>query len=493
VSPLRITWAAQERFAELSGDRNPFHSDPVASRATPFGATSVHGFHLVLLALERLVGGIDRVADSLRESGASVAVTFRRPVEIGPDLDATVTVEVADGGDGHWRLDLSEEVWPIATVDLRLGTGQSTPEPAGSQDGALGQFAERPVDPIERRADDIAELIGATGSFPVVDTSMIDEEFGALAMMIGRVRVASIAAMSGVIGMQMPGLYSLDSSFRLDIEPVVEDSTTAASLQVSLAGFDERFGLTTVSMSGPGVRGRVKAFVRPAPVELDPAVVASLVSPAEFVGTRWLVVGGTRGLGAAVAGLAAAGGGEVMVTGRPGGPAQSTGLNRGAQRAVDVTHATLDDLAPLAEFRPTYLAYCATPSMSLGVAGTWSESLVERYVAVYADAFERVVTGVFADRLEVGEPIGVIWPSTASIEQSARGLAEFTAAKAAGEERCEALRQRWPTLAIAAPRVPRLATDQTAAYVPTELADPASTMLPVMRSLVVTVRSEARG
>ena len=43
-------------FAALSGDFNVQHLDPVSARRLIFGTTVVHGVHLVMLALDRLLG-----------------------------------------------------------------------------------------------------------------------------------------------------------------------------------------------------------------------------------------------------------------------------------------------------------------------------------------------------------------------------------------------------------------------------------------------------
>src|SRR5438093_7142373 len=49
------TPADQERFAELSGDFNPLHLDPVQARRELFGDVVVPGVHGVLDALDRYV------------------------------------------------------------------------------------------------------------------------------------------------------------------------------------------------------------------------------------------------------------------------------------------------------------------------------------------------------------------------------------------------------------------------------------------------------
>src|SRR5258708_5647331 len=48
----RFTAEDQLEFAEISGDWNPMHVDPVAARRTIYGGILVHGIHTLLWALE---------------------------------------------------------------------------------------------------------------------------------------------------------------------------------------------------------------------------------------------------------------------------------------------------------------------------------------------------------------------------------------------------------------------------------------------------------
>ena len=50
----RFGIADQRRFADLSGDCNPMHMDPVAARRLLSGQLVVHGVHTLLAALEML-------------------------------------------------------------------------------------------------------------------------------------------------------------------------------------------------------------------------------------------------------------------------------------------------------------------------------------------------------------------------------------------------------------------------------------------------------
>src|SRR5712692_8470709 len=52
LSSRRFILEDQLEFAEISGDWNPMHVDPIAARRTIYGGVVVHGIHSLLWALE---------------------------------------------------------------------------------------------------------------------------------------------------------------------------------------------------------------------------------------------------------------------------------------------------------------------------------------------------------------------------------------------------------------------------------------------------------
>src|SRR5579872_4864067 len=78
VEARSFTEADQQRFAELSGDVNPMHMDPVAARRVYFGAPVVHGVHATLWMLDEV--GRRRPAPG---GVASLHVRFSRPILVG--------------------------------------------------------------------------------------------------------------------------------------------------------------------------------------------------------------------------------------------------------------------------------------------------------------------------------------------------------------------------------------------------------------------------
>lgn len=91
-----------DRFARLSGDDNPIHTDPDFSARSRFGRTVAHG----LLLCSVLRGQIDRLVPGARLSEQSVM--FPAPTFAGDPMKFTVAI--SSGHHGSSSLDLELEV-----------------------------------------------------------------------------------------------------------------------------------------------------------------------------------------------------------------------------------------------------------------------------------------------------------------------------------------------------------------------------------------------
>src|ERR1700761_6971197 len=75
----------QLSFARLSGDFNPIHMDSLTARRTNASATVVHGIHVVLWALDKLVE-----LNLVRDRIASLKVQFIKFMFVGNTIELTV-------------------------------------------------------------------------------------------------------------------------------------------------------------------------------------------------------------------------------------------------------------------------------------------------------------------------------------------------------------------------------------------------------------------
>ena len=96
-----VTAADIDAFAAVSGDDNPVHLDEAYAAKTPFGGRIAHGmlgasYISAVLGAQLPGAGSIYVSQSLR---------FRRPVRIGDEVTAQVTVTAIDADKGRVTLE----------------------------------------------------------------------------------------------------------------------------------------------------------------------------------------------------------------------------------------------------------------------------------------------------------------------------------------------------------------------------------------------------
>jgi NAD(P)-dependent dehydrogenase (short-subunit alcohol dehydrogenase family) len=464
IATLRFTLSDQRAFARLSGDFNPVHVDLVAARRVAAGEPIVHGMHLLLRALD---AHFKRGRESRR---CSVSARFQKPALLGD------SIHVQETGHDHLTLTL-EGAGPL--VEVALGNEEATADARWPVSARRGR--ERATRTPRVRA--FADVSGAQGAIEFSNTPAIRRAFPHLARRLGGDTVAAMAGLSRLVGMECPGRDSLLSAVDLDVTP----NAAASRLTWRVSKADKRFGLIRLEVSSACIRGTVDAFLRPPPAS-TPAFdsVAAQVATGEFAGQRALIVGGSRGLGAATALIIASGGGAPLITFATG-RAEVAALQRDAKRSgrhIDVLRFDIfkDPIARLARasgrFGATHLYYFATPRIFARRREPFDAVLFRRFAAFYVTGFADVCAAARGS-----SSLDVFYPSSTALDEHIRELTEYSAAKAAGEMLCGMLQAATPNLRILVRRLARIATDQTASLIPARALDPVAAMLPIVREM----------
>lgn len=460
----------QLAFAAASGDCNPLHMDAITARRTQPGAPVVHGVHAVLWALEKALA-IEPDGQAIR----AVRAQFHRFIHV----DQAVELYLAARDEQGLRLEL--RVSETTAVSIAVGLGRPT---TGIPDRYETQADTAHLDAPRELAPE--QMDGASGWLrPTEASTALAEAFPRLHAQFGDRRLESFALLSTLVGMVCPGLHSIFSS--LDVRATAETGRRRGiGWQARRA--DPRYARVDLVAAGSGLEADLRALIRPAPVA-PPRIdeVMASVRSGEFAGRRALVVGGSRGLGAATSMLLAAGGAEVTLTyaaarteadALVGAVTDRLGPGRARALQCDVREPFASDVkAELAT--ATHIYYFATPHISRQVVGVFDDATFETFTEIYVRRFHVMCRTAFDGRGD--RNLNVFYPSTVAIEERPKGMTEYAMAKSAGEILCQDLMRAATGLAITIARLPRVLTDQTALAIPIRSARALDVMLPLLR------------
>ena len=167
-----------------------------------------------------------------------------------------------------------------------------------------------------RRLNPPFEMLGTQGrgncSCQLTPLTLAEGLFPALCPAISVPAVSELALLSTLVGMVVPGAV-------LDIVGAfVSDPRWRASARMCVSCVANRPALPKCRVGhgrGSHIAATIFAFARYPPTQPPSSdKAAALVVPGEFRGRRALVIGGSRGIGAATAKLIAAGGGTVALS-----------------------------------------------------------------------------------------------------------------------------------------------------------------------------------
>ena len=319
---------------------------------------------------------------------------------------------------------------------------------------------------------DMRDLLGGKGA-----------NVAEMTRVLGAERVKGLAALSALVGMIVPGMHSIFSRFDVDL---TDTAAKGGALKFEVRKVDDRFRIVDIAVEGSGLSGSAYAFARKPPVEQRSiGDLAVLVRGDEFAATHALIVGGTRGLGAATAKIIAAGGGRVTIT-RLVGEIEANemiaevGAATCAAHRFDVRDDPASQLGELSwDFDQVY--YFATPQLRRQKSLPFEAERFEKLFEVQVLGFARLCELL---RARSKRALTIFYPSTAALDGETRGLEEVCKSKAAGEKLSAEMNDEWPEAHIVVKRLAAVLTDQTAAVKPSKLLDAVDVMLPIVREMV---------
>jgi NAD(P)-dependent dehydrogenase (short-subunit alcohol dehydrogenase family)/acyl dehydratase len=300
---IRFSEQDLELFSEASGDRNPLHMSRSYASRTAYGEQVVFG---ALGALGCLGSANLRAGERISE----LTCDFQRPLFL--DVDYRVKISEADG---VRQARLMDGTVPLLTVSLALVTACEMDR--ATNDGAA-LFERREA--AERKESEIGVGMKVAGRYRA-DASKLELLCERWGIRTDRFAVETLLCGSYVVGMEIPGLRAL--FFRLALKLEGDPSPGPLAYEATVSKLTPQIGQLRVGvrLSSEGrqvASGHFISFIR-AEIEEIGAKVSAASGSGAFEGKVAVVIGGSRGLGAAITAAMAVEGAQVIATSRSEG------------------------------------------------------------------------------------------------------------------------------------------------------------------------------
>ncbi len=291
-APIAFSLADLDEFARVSHDSNPLHMSEGYARCTPFGGRVVHGMLATLVCLGRLP---ERPASRV----ARIEVDFKGALFV----DVPYRFEFA-GDAQHVTARLYDGRRVALRLILDLVAGEPYPVRPRHAEGLRTESARLALTDLHEGW----ECHGAYGVEPGGHEAIARLAPRLDAVGIGPSEATILLASSWLVGMNAPGERALFSRAVIEFDGnVAAPPDPVLTYGLTVTDRDDRFDLICMAAtfafgSSTKARARLEAFVRVDPQLLDARRLRLLAPPGEaLAGRAAIVIGGSRGLGAAIA------------------------------------------------------------------------------------------------------------------------------------------------------------------------------------------------
>jgi NAD(P)-dependent dehydrogenase (short-subunit alcohol dehydrogenase family) len=455
-------------FAAASGDLNPLHVSAEYAHRTPYGQPVVHGVVVALAALAHMGPLEDRGLALSRFSAVFSAPVF---------CDAPYTLTTHSTHDSHTAV-VSDGSTPLARVTGRFGRRGGSQDRLRDSGPRFGRRSAGDFDP--GRA---VETATSGDWFPAV--TPLRSLLQRLGLSLPLDQAAALAWCSYLAGMDLPGRQALLHRVHVEFDPDPAEGDRF-DYRASVERFDSRFNRLEVAGeltlgSRPYATVRLVALVRRARQPRGAADPALPVSH-DLQGRTAVVVGASRGLGAATVEALARRGASVVGAYRQDHAAAEElrrGLGERASRVRMVSGDLTDSAAAAAlleeaDNRPDILICCASPPFQpLRI----EPDHVDRILGHIDEAIRLVAVSLAAFLPALARQSGrVVVISSSSVERPVATWPHYVAAKQGIEGLVRVASLQYPDVRFLVKRPPVLDTDLAASPIAVERPTPPETV-----------------
>ena len=289
--------------------------------------------------------------------------------------------------------------------------------------------------------------------------------FPNLTNFIGEEALSSIIYISQIVGMHLPGKYSILNFINLQFKK------NTSRENVDLIQTDERTKYIIFDFVTPTTNACVGAFFRPKPIDIETihnidVRKAHISIPKD---RKILVIGGSSGIGALVSKVLARNGADVTITYHQQKEAAESLRNNLSSQGffIDVLHFSIPEVYKKIELEEKFesVYYFATPPIRTSF-GAFNQELYEEYHHYYVSTFVKLI-----DIFSSGYCKRIFFPSSILLDKPRPGYSEYILAKSQGELVCSIAKPR-NKLKIKVLRLKAVLTNNTNNLIPLNFSDP---------------------
>jgi NAD(P)-dependent dehydrogenase (short-subunit alcohol dehydrogenase family) len=454
TSDLIFDARIRDAFLAASHDRNPLHLDAAYATRTQFGRPIVYGMCGVLAGLAQWSAGRAFTLRKLR-------VRFERPLLY--DMPYTLSfseqgtdakIKIANGATTHVSIALAVE-WaqsPEAAPPRKAAAFVPLAEAltAAPSDAAYSAFAGTTLD-FNSGPQAVHHLLSLVGLNP------------------GQLPPAQILFLlwaSYFVGMQVPGRQALFSELTATFDA---DTSFPGDSKIGEIQFDDRFNRIIASGSlSQTSTFQIGAFVRPLPVNtaLD-EIRRHPLEPHLFADRSFIISGGTRGFGEALAKTLVLQGGKVGANFRSSADDAERMMRELEGYPFKTYQGDVGDMA-MAENIIRNASHDLGP-VDVCICNASPPIEAKKFADLGVDGFNRLVAqsmaptiGLLSAFLKTAPDGGIaVLISSVYAADAPKDFAHYAAAKAAQENLFESLAREYPKHRFLVARLPKILTDQT--------------------------------
>jgi NAD(P)-dependent dehydrogenase (short-subunit alcohol dehydrogenase family)/acyl dehydratase len=443
--PALISFTEQDLalFSDASGDRNPLHLSEEYARGTPYGQRVVFGClgAMACLGQIRLPAGW---------SVTSLDARFHLPIFLGVQYRVETTRNV-----DRWEGRLFDGSTVVLSLRMTAKLFKTTEIPNQARPACAFQRRDAAVRPQDSIVPGL-KVSGTYGCNPAA-LATLSERWG--------VRDGYLPAVlswgSYLVGMELPGESALFSRFVLRFHGTAP-SFAAAAYGASVSSVERGFGLVEAQVclldgASTVASGQCWSYIR-SPVPEVEKINSSGVRPDSLAGRVAVILGSSRGLGAAIGRAVKFRGASVFGMARSGNPGEPSGIEAG-DAADPLALRRLRERVSGEHGRLDFLVCNACPP----VLPLFLEPNAAERIGAYIERAVSLTLAPLTEFLELLNRSGgcAVIISSVYVEHPVKEFPHYIAAKRAVEALASIASMQCPRVATLIVRPPKLLTAMT--------------------------------